>query len=145
RSSDFWVRRFFVLARPSGAPGSGGFEPVASACRLPIGGSVAAPSTPSSGVPARGTPRCSSVSAAAGVGRPVRSPSADKPDSGDGEPAAGTSWSRKCREFLEFLGCLDFWEELKNLYQGPWEWLLPEAQASKGTTCVPLRGTLYAQ
>src|SRR5437879_2064564 len=71
--------------------------------------------------------------------------SADKPDSGDGEPAAGTPWSRKCREFLEFLGCLDFWEELKNLYQGPWEWLLPEAQASKGTTCVPLRGTLYAQ
>jgi hypothetical protein len=34
--------------------------------------------------------------------------------------------------FRECVGRLDFWEELENLYRSPWEWLLPEAQASKG-------------
>jgi hypothetical protein len=36
---------------------------------------------------------------------------------------------------------VDFLEELSNLHPGPWEVLLPEAQAPKGTH-IPLRGTL---
>ena len=42
---------------------------------------------------------------------------------------------------MECFGHLDFWQDLANLYPGPWEWLLPEAQASKGRQ-LPLRGAL---
>ena len=75
------------------------------------------------------------ASGGAADGRPAHSPSANRPGSEDGEPAATPLgfWVR--------LGHLDFWHELANLYPGPWEWLLPEAQASKGRL-FPLRGTL---
>ena len=136
-SASHW-RRFFVLVRPSGALGSGGFEPAASACRPGTGGSVAQPSTPSTGALAGGTPRCNSASAAVGAGRPARSPSANKPDSGDHEPAAGIP------VVGEFFCPLDFREGLKDLRKGPWEMLFPEAQASKGTS-APLRGALEAR
>ena len=49
------------------------------------------------------------------------------------ETAAALLGVGECSEHL------DFWQELANLYPGPWEWLLPEAQASKGTP-LPLRG-----
>ena len=75
--------------------------------------------------------------AAAGAGRLGRSLSANRPGAGDDEPAADAP------RFREFFRHLDFWQKLENLYQGPWEWLLPEAQASKGTS-LPLRGALDA-
>src|SRR6266568_273798 len=44
----------------------------------------------------------------------------------------------------EFFCPLDFREGLKDLRKGPWEMLLPEAQASKGTSAA-LRGALEAR
>ena len=93
------------------------------------------PSTVSSGGLPFGTPHCNSGPAAAAVGRPARSPSASRRGAGDVEPAAALLGVGECSEHL------DFWQELANLYPGPWEWLLPEAQASKGRL-LPLRGAL---
>jgi len=70
-------------------------------------------------------PRCNNASAGALAGRSARSPSANRRDSADGEHVAYATMSYRRL-------CLDFVDDLKDLQKGPWEVMLPEAQAPKG-------------
>ena len=125
-----------MLAVPCGVPGSGSSGLGASACRSGNDGSAAAPSTASIGMPPPGSGRCNNVPWPAWAGRPAHNPSVNKAGFADGEPDADTSW------LLQSPVRLDFGEKWRNLYQGPWEWPLPEAQASKGI-CPPSGHSRY--
>lgn len=99
--------------------------PAASPCRLGICGSVAVPSTSSTGGLLRGRRHGNNAPAASGDGRRSRNPSANTSGSEDGEHDTAS---------------VAFPEEIKDLDWGSWERHSPSSSSLEGELVIPLRG-----